>query len=165
MQQRPVVEGKIDHDEPGCRQLFVETCACVGVSRVDQSHAKIVQARIVTNHEQRARVARLADKFDERVSTGVVDAFVFHDPWRLGKGGGDKRPGFLCPRRRRYGDKIGNETVADHVGANDRRVGAPPRYKLAIAIALAGLGAFRLGVAQQQQTTHLLMSLGQAGLV
>ena len=57
-------------------------------------------------------------------------------------------------RRRRNEDKVGHEAVTGQVSADDRRVGAPPRRELAIAVALAGLGALGLGMAQQQQTTH-----------
>ena len=66
------------------------------VARGDQSDREIVQARIVADDEERVRIARLADHADELLRTGVVDAFVVHDPRRLGKGRGEERPGFLA---------------------------------------------------------------------
>jgi len=41
-----------------------------------------------------------------------------------------------------------------HVSAERRRIGAAAFYQFAIAIALAGLGALGLGVAEQHQTAH-----------
>jgi putative exporter of polyketide antibiotics len=57
-------------------------------------------------------------------------------------------------RHRRHERKVRHEAVAGHVGADQRRVGAAALGELAVAIALAGLGAFGLGVAQQHQTAH-----------
>ena len=108
---------------------------------------KIVQARIVADDEQRVRVARLADKADERFGAGVVDALVLRHSRRLGKGRRDQRPGFLRARHRRYQDEVRNKPVAGEIGADDGRVGAAARRQLAIAVTLAGLGALGLGMA------------------
>src|SRR4029079_19589050 len=42
MQPGPVVERKIDDDETGRRQLFVDTLACLPVPRSDQAYGKVV---------------------------------------------------------------------------------------------------------------------------
>jgi hypothetical protein len=57
-------------------------------------------------------------------------------------------------RHRRHERKVRHEAVAGHVGADQRRVGAAALGELAVAVALAGLGALCLGMAQQQQSTH-----------
>src|SRR3984957_12560649 len=56
MEFRPVVEGEIDHDQPGGRQFFVEAFTGFDVARADQFGGEIVQSRIVTDQQQRASI-------------------------------------------------------------------------------------------------------------
>jgi hypothetical protein len=113
-----------------------------------------MQARIVSNDEQHVRVPRLANNTYEFIAPGIVDPFLLHDLRRFGEGLGNQRPGFLRACCRRNEGKVGHQAVAGHVGADKRRVLAAALGQPAIAVALAGFGAFRLGVTQQQQSAH-----------
>ena len=50
--------------------------------------------------------------------------------------------------------KIGHQAVTRHVGADEGRIVAAAFGELAVAVALAGLGPFGLGVAEQHKTAH-----------
>src|SRR5208282_1132331 len=113
---RPVVEWKIYDDEAGRWQLFVDAFPCFEVSRNNQAHRDIVQARIVTDDEEHLRVVRLTDDADQPL-TSSVDAFVLHHPRRRRKSRCDECPGFFRARRRRYEDRIRHETKTSDVAA------------------------------------------------
>ena len=72
----------------------------------------------------------------------------------LAKAVGQERPGLLGAGRRRYQGKVRYQAVTRHIGAYDRGVAAAALGELAVAVALTGLGAFGLGVAQQHKTAH-----------
>ena len=55
MQLAPVVEGEIDDNEAGCRQLFPQPLSSLHVAGRDQHHREIVKARIVPNNQKRMR--------------------------------------------------------------------------------------------------------------
>jgi hypothetical protein len=60
-QARPVVEGKIDDDEAGRRQFFVDALACLFVPGRDQCHREVVQAGLcpTTSSTCASRVLRM----------------------------------------------------------------------------------------------------------
>src|ERR1051326_431850 len=55
MQQPPIVEGKVDDDQPGGRQFFGDALARLDVAGGDERDREIGNARIVGDPEQRAR--------------------------------------------------------------------------------------------------------------
>ena len=62
---RPVVERKIYNDEAGRWQLFVDAFPCSEVSRNNQAHRDIVQARIVPDDEEHLRMCGPTDDADQ----------------------------------------------------------------------------------------------------
>src|SRR6266446_1451198 len=53
MQLAPILAGKIDHREAGRRQPFIEPLARLDVARGDQPPRRVMQPRIVSDHQQR----------------------------------------------------------------------------------------------------------------
>src|ERR1051326_8922959 len=154
MQQPPIAEGKVDDDQPGGRQFFGDALARLDVAGGDERDREIVNARIVADHEQRARHARLRQHIYELVGAGVIDPLIGVRLRRLGEGPGQQFPGRLRAFRRGDQREIRQQAVAHHIGADERRVGAAALGQLAVAVALAGFGTFGLGMAQQHQAAH-----------
>src|SRR5262245_43356309 len=68
MQLRPVVEGEIDDDKAGCRQLFPQSLARLNISGSDQGNGEFVQTGIMADYQKRVhgRPGLLYDAEDGR---------------------------------------------------------------------------------------------------
>src|SRR6185312_17369207 len=73
MQLAPVVDGEMDDDEAGGRQVLAQSLAHLDVARSDQRQHHLVQARIVANHQQSMRnVGRALDDGEDGVRRCIV---------------------------------------------------------------------------------------------
>src|SRR5215469_1164666 len=93
MQLAPILAGKIDHREAGRRQPLIESLAGLDVARGDQPPRRVMQPRIVSDHQQRAHRRRgLLHERDDRLGAGVVEALLVNDARGLRQRGGDALP-------------------------------------------------------------------------
>jgi len=53
MQLAPIVEGEIDDNEPGGRELFPQPFSGLHVARCNQHYCEIVEARIMSDNQER----------------------------------------------------------------------------------------------------------------
>src|SRR5262245_31536501 len=153
MHLAPILAGEIDHGEPGGRQPLIEPLAGFDVARGDQPPRRVMQPRIVSDHQQRAHRRRgLLHQRDDRFGAGVVEALLVNDLRGLRQRGGDALPGLPRALGRRHQDEVGGKRMTGHVSADHRGIVFAARIKAARVVAHAGFGLFRLGVSKQHQT-------------
>src|SRR5215472_7360105 len=152
MQLAPVLAGKIDHREAGRRQPLIESLAGLDVARGDQPPRRVMQPRIVSDHQQRAHRRRgLLHERDDRLGAGVVEALLVNDARGLRQRGGDALPRLPRAFGRRHQHEVGGERMTGHVAADHRGIVFAARIEAARVVAHAGFGLFRLGVSKQHQ--------------
>src|SRR6516165_10343918 len=73
MQLSPLVAGKIDDDQPGGGQAFVELLAQLDIARSNQAAGKGMQPGIVPNHHERAsRPVHMPDGREDPIGSRIV---------------------------------------------------------------------------------------------
>src|SRR5215831_19719527 len=152
MQLAPILAGKIDDREAGRRQAFVEPLAGLDVAGGDETPRRLMQPRIVSDHEQAAHGRRgLLHQRDDCVGAGVVEAVLVNHPRWLGERSRDALPGLARALGRRHQGEVRHEPMTGHVSADHRRIVFAARIEAARMVAHAGFGLFRLGVSKQYQ--------------
>src|SRR5215831_11851939 len=152
MHLAPILAGEIDHSKPRRRQPLVEPLAGFDVARGDQPPRRVMQPRIVSDHQQRSHRRRgLLHQRDDRLGAGVVEAVLVNDLRGFRQRGGDALPGLPRALGRRHQDEVGGERMTGHVSADHRGIVFAARVEAARVVAHAGFGLFRLGVSKQHQ--------------
>src|SRR5262245_20717975 len=109
MEPGPIVHRKIDHRECRSREFLQQALPRIDIARCDQELGKVAQPGIVPDDEQDVDLGlRGFDHFENRLGSGLIDAFLECGRRSFRQYLGDELPGIARPRRRSEDRRVGD---------------------------------------------------------